>query len=309
MAKPRGILGRVLEGLGVTVLVAAAVVLAIRLTELAFRLSPASQLVQVFEVAGVLIVGYTLSHRLAAAVKAWARQNDRLAQSTAIGLLLDLLVAVGVVLALFAVFNVGLSTILYGSALTGVVLALASQTLLANVFAGLALIVASPFRNGDRISIISSSYGALAPSYAHEMVYPSYTGRVEGAGLFYTSLRLDGGQLAKVPNSVVIGALVVILSVREARLQRVRVTLPHTMTLEVLRDAVAHPAEPFPPTPEGRAGPNVEIAEIGAASWDGLVTLWTSEPDEDKVRGLVLRAILPKLAQPPVRSPPSPTPL
>ncbi|MCI4346713.1 MAG: mechanosensitive ion channel family protein [Thermoplasmata archaeon] len=309
MAGQRGILSRVFEGLGVTIAVAAAVLISLRLAVVAFRLAPTGPTVQVLEVAGVLIVGYTLSHRLTAAVKLWAQQNDRLAQITAIGLLLDLLVAAGVVLALFAVFNVGLSTILYGSALTGVVLALASQTLLANIFSGLVLIAASPFRNGDRISIISSSYGAIAPTYAHELVYPGYTGRVEGAGLFYTSLRLDGGQLAKIPNSVVIGALVVNLPAQEARLQRVRVTLPHTLTFSELQEAVAHPGQPFPPTPVGRPGPNVDVADVGPASWDGLVTLWTTEPDEDKVRGHVLRAILPKLAQPAGPPPPSPPPL
>jgi small-conductance mechanosensitive channel len=301
--------GRVLEGLGITILVAAAVLIALRIAEITFHLSASSQLVQAFEVAGVLIVGYTLSHRLTAAVKAWARQNDRLSQITAIGLLLDLLVAAGVALALFAVFNVGLSTILYGSALTGVVLALASQSLLANVFSGLVLIIASPYRNGDRIAIISSSYGALGSSYPHEMLYPEYTGRVEGAGLFYTTLRLTNGRLAKIPNSVVIAALVVNLSANEPYLVRVRVTLPHTFPFEAFKEAVAHPAAPFPIAPEGSGAPVVDVADVGPTSWDGLVTLWTTEPDADKVRGLVLRSILPKLAPPAAASPPASKPL
>jgi hypothetical protein len=291
------VVGRVAQGLGVTILVAAAVYIAIRLSELVFHLAPDSGTIAAFEVAGVLLVGYTLSHRLGAAIKAWAAQNNRFAQVTAIGLLVDLVVAAGVVLALFAVFNVGLSTLLFGGALTGVILALASQTLLANVFSGIILAVATPFRLGDRISIISSSYGALAPTYAHELLYPAYSGQVVQAGLFYTTLRLDNGRIAKVPNSVVITALVVVIPPREPHLLRVRMSLPHAFSPGQLAEAVAHPPRPYSPAAPGHSGPEVRVIDIGAASWDGLVSVWTTDTDDDKIRDEVLGAVQPALAR------------
>ncbi|MCI4335455.1 MAG: mechanosensitive ion channel family protein [Thermoplasmata archaeon] len=301
-----GMLRRVGQGLAITLVVAAAVVIAIRLVELAFHLAPGSTLVQGFEVAGVLVVGYTLSHRLTAAIKVWAAQNDRLSQVTAIGLLLDGVVAAGAVFALFAVFNVGLSTLLFGGALTGVVLALASQTLLANAFSGLSLIVAAPFRNGDRVSIISSSFGTLAPTYAHEMLSPAYTGRVLECGLFYTTLRLDTGQIAQVPNSVVIAALVVIHGRDQPHRLRIRVTLPHTVSLEQFSRAVAHPANPYAAPPPGFNGPEIRVAEIAPLSWDAVVTVWTLQPDDDQVRDQFLRVVLPQLAlTPPAESTPA----
>lgn len=291
------IAGRVLQGLGVTILVAAAVGIAIRLVEVLFHIPATSATIEGFEVAGVLVVGYTLSHRLGAAIKAWAAQNNRFAQVTAIGLFVDLLVAAGVVLALFAVFNVGLSTLLFGGALTGVILALASQTLLANVFSGLILAVATPFRLGDRISIISANYGALAPTYAHELLYPAYTGRVVQAGLFYTTMRLDSGRIAKVPNSVVISSLVVVFSSSEAHLVRIRLTLPHVVSPNALVDAVAHPARPYTPVAPGHDGPQVRVVDVSAASWDGLVSVWTTEPDDEKIRDEVLAAVQPVVAR------------
>ncbi|HEV2449169.1 MAG TPA: mechanosensitive ion channel family protein [Thermoplasmata archaeon] len=291
------IAGRVLQGLGVTILVAAAVGIAIRLVEVLFHIPGTSATVEAFEVAGVLVVGYTLSHRLGAAIKAWAAQNNRFAQVTAIGLFVDLLVAAGVVLALFAVFNVGLSTLLFGGALTGVILALASQTLLANVFSGLILAVAAPFHHGDRISIISANYGALAPTYAHELLYPAYTGRVVQAGLFYTTMVLDSGRIAKVPNSVVIASLVVVFASSEAHLVRVRLTLPHLVSPGALVDAVAHPARPYSPVAPGHDGPQVRVADVSAASWDGLVSVWTTEPDDEKIRDEILAAVQPVVAR------------
>ena len=50
-----------------------------------------------------------------------------------------------------------------------------------------------PRRPGDRVAFVTSSYGALAPSYPHEMMYPGYSGTVRDVGLIYTVIELDGG--------------------------------------------------------------------------------------------------------------------
>src|SRR5688572_25603129 len=88
------------------------------------------------------------------------------------------------------------ATLALGGAITAVVLGLAAQQTLGNVFAGIVLIAVRPFKVGDRVRLQA---GALA-------------GQVEGVvsslGLLYTTFA-QGGDSVMVPNNVVLSAAVV----------------------------------------------------------------------------------------------------
>jgi small-conductance mechanosensitive channel len=86
-----------------------------------------------------------------------------------------------------------------------------------------------PRRPGDRVAFVTSSYGALAPSYPHEMMYPGYSGTVRDVGLIYTVIELDGGGLAKFPNGIVLNALSLHQLPGAARAARVRMTFPQSI--------------------------------------------------------------------------------
>jgi small-conductance mechanosensitive channel len=91
--------------------------------------------------------------------------------------------------------QVDVGSLLLGGAVTGVVVGIAAQQALGNVFAGVVLLLSRPFTVGDDIRLRS---GALAGEL---------NGRVTGMGLTYVALLTDDGPLA-VPNAQVLAAAV-----------------------------------------------------------------------------------------------------
>ncbi|WP_045877287.1 mechanosensitive ion channel family protein [Pseudofrankia sp. DC12] len=83
--------------------------------------------------------------------------------------------------------------LLLGGALTGVFVGIASQQALANVCAGLVLLLARPFNIGDHVRVRSGALGGIL------------TGQVTGMGLSYVSLLTEDGPLS-IPNSAMLAA-------------------------------------------------------------------------------------------------------
>jgi small-conductance mechanosensitive channel len=101
---------------------------------------------------------------------------------------------------------------LVGIGFFGIVVGLAAQAVLGNLFSGLMLLAARPFNINDRIALITWQYGKFAPSLAHGWMEPSYTGVVKGISLTYTRILTDSNALLKVPNSIVTQSLIMNLS-------------------------------------------------------------------------------------------------
>ncbi|MDG6989218.1 MAG: mechanosensitive ion channel family protein [Nitrososphaerota archaeon] len=128
--------------------------------------------------------------------------------------------------------------LLAGGTFTGLVLGLAGQQTLSNVFAGLLILTSRPFLVGNRITLSTWQWGFVVPSYppkffSDDLLIPGYTGVVEDIHLNYTAIRLDEGTLVKVPNSIVIQASVVDQSPSE-RLVRVRYDVPKPVDTALL---------------------------------------------------------------------------
>lgn len=247
------------------------------------------------EAGAILLVAYAAARAFTSATNEVLRRRGQQAHGATIRIFLNLLIAVVALLALFDLAGVSAQSIFLGSAFAGIVLGLAAQTVLSNVFSGLLLVLANPFRPGDRVSFISSSYGAFAPSYPHEMAYPSYSGSVQDVTLLYTILRLDAGGIAKVPNSVVLGALVLQPEVGTPKAHRVRMTFPLTVPVQNVEAALAEISNTFSED-AARTPPRLEVADIGAASWDAVIVLWSPILEDGLVRDRVMRAVLPHVA-------------
>ncbi|GAA2527415.1 hypothetical protein GCM10010434_089570 [Winogradskya humida] len=118
---------------------------------------------------------------------------------TAAAAMLRLLVQLGgyliVAFSVFDLIGVGLQHLLVGSAVTGVILGLAAQPVLSNLFAGLVLLFSRPYVTGERVRVMS---GALNGPL---------TGTVVSAGLLYTMLETDDGPL-NIPNSALMASAV-----------------------------------------------------------------------------------------------------
>lgn len=94
-----------------------------------------------------------------------------------------------------SVAGVDARTLLVGGAFTAVIVGLAAQQTLGNLFAGMVLLSARPFRVGDRVRLQG---GPLAGQIE---------GTVSSQGLLYTTF-LAGEEIVRVPNSVVLNVAV-----------------------------------------------------------------------------------------------------
>jgi small-conductance mechanosensitive channel len=94
-----------------------------------------------------------------------------------------------------ALFHVPISQLIVGGVLTSVIVGIAAQQAMSNVFAGMVLLIARPFRAGDTIWLRGSGLGG------------ELTGTVTEIGITY--VRLDtGASVMAVPNSQVLNAVV-----------------------------------------------------------------------------------------------------
>jgi small-conductance mechanosensitive channel len=93
-----------------------------------------------------------------------------------------------VLIALFSLLDLPLGHLLVGGAITGVVVGIAAQQSLGNVFAGLVLLLARPFTIGDEVRVRTGAMGG------------PLDGTVVGMDLLYTKLLTDEGEL-QVPNA------------------------------------------------------------------------------------------------------------
>lgn len=247
------------------------------------------------EAGAILLVAYAVARSMTSASTAILQRRGIASRSHAVRLFINLIVAVVAVLVLFNLAGVSAESLFLGSAFVGIVLGLAAQTVLANVFAGLLIVLADPYRPGDRVSFVTSNYGLLAASYPHEETYPSYTGTVRDVGLIYTVIELDEGGLAKFPNGLVLNALTLYHAPGDVQAFRVRMTFPQSVTVAAVERAVSEVPASLLGVAEGRPPPRVEVVDISEKTWDALVVVWTTAVDEDKVRDIVLRGVLSKL--------------
>jgi Mechanosensitive ion channel len=133
-----------------------------------------------------------------------------------------------------AVLNVSVERLIVGAGLAGVVLGIAAQQSLGNIFAGLVLILAQPFVVGDHIRIRSGALGGIFDAWVLEM------------SLTYVTVRTDDGEL-KIPNTAMLAAGVGKLPPEELPPGPAQAT-PATST-----PAQTSPVQPAPAQPAAQA--------------------------------------------------------
>lgn len=254
--------------------------------------------VLLLEGGAIVAVAALVARAVTNATSSFLEHHGLRARGHTVRLFLNLLVAIATVLGLFKLSGVSATSILLGAGFTGIVLGLASQTVLANVFAGLLIVFADPFRPGDRVGLVTWQFGILPPSYPHEAQPPTYTGTVEDVGLNYTTIALDTGGIAKVPNGIVIQALVVLP--RGATVHRVRMTLPSGVPVAKVEAALPAVAQALPSPFTGAPPPRLELSDLSVASWDATVVVWSQVREPAEVRDRVLRAVHAQLPAVPV---------
>jgi small conductance mechanosensitive channel len=213
--------------------------------------------VRVFTVVALVILGWAFARDVGRSVgPALFRRMDPATAGT-VGFLLRL-VTIGIAL-LVALHVAGLdpATLALGGAVTAVVLGLAAQQTLGNVFAGTVLLSARPFRVGDRVRLQGGP------------VAGNVEGVVSSLGLLYLTLA-SGDDSIMVPNSVVLSMAVIPL--REPEGVNLRARLPG----EVLPSDVQDRLEESIKVPT-RSDPRILLEEVDG---DEIVVRIEATPED-----------------------------
>ncbi len=118
------------------------------------------------------------------------------ATAASIRLILTLIGLVVVLLMALAILRIGVSQLLLGGTITGIILGIAAQQSLGNVFAGIVLLLARPFRAGDFVRVRTGSLGG------------PLEGHIVSVGLIYVVFSTEEG-MTLVPNLTLLAAGIV----------------------------------------------------------------------------------------------------
>ncbi|EZQ01908.1 mechanosensitive ion channel protein MscS [Candidatus Acidianus copahuensis] len=181
----------------------------------------------------ILIGGIILTNLVSKLIK---NEISRILGQTASGTLNLGLKTIGYIVTIIAamsILKIGITSILFGGTVTGIIAGLALETPLSNVFSGIFLMLSRPFSIGDRVTISTWQYGLLAPTYppkfsSNDFLIPGYTGKIIDISLMYTSLLTDENVLLKIPSSIMIQAAIFVHN-EEYRLVRTKYEIPKTI--------------------------------------------------------------------------------
>jgi small conductance mechanosensitive channel len=147
--------------------------------------------VRIATVAALVVLGWGLARQLGRGVAPQLFRRMDPGTAGTVGFLIRLLTIALMLAVALRIAGLKADTLAVGGAFTAIVLGLAAQQTLSNLFAGLVLISTRPFRVGERVRFQG---GPLA-------------GQIEGIvgslGLFYTTL-VDGADRILVPNNTIL---------------------------------------------------------------------------------------------------------
>ncbi|HEX4279572.1 MAG TPA: mechanosensitive ion channel family protein [Solirubrobacteraceae bacterium] len=198
-----------------------------------FGVHPGSTVTTVIQIAAVVTLlglGWAIARDIGRiAGPTFFRRMDPGTAGT-VGFLVRLVTVVITVVVALDVAGLSAGSLVATSAFTAVILGLAAQQTLGNLFAGMVLLSARPFRVGERVRFQAGAVGG------------QIEGIVSSLGLLYTTL-VQGDDRIMVPNNVVLSAVVV--PIREPESVDVKVRLgkgiPVTQVQKILDDGVETP--------------------------------------------------------------------
>jgi len=148
-----------------------------------------------------------------------------------------------IILAVLASLGIDLSSVILGSAFGSVIIGLAAQQSLSNLFAGILIIWNKPFVLGDYVEINTWQYSFLMPTispkfFSRDEFLASIKGVVDEITIFYTVIKRNDETIVKLPNSIVIQALIVTHT--ENRLDNIRFEVPKGKDFNKLKESLGN---------------------------------------------------------------------
>jgi small-conductance mechanosensitive channel len=171
--------------------------------------------VRVATVVALLVLGWTLARQLARGIAPQLFRRLDPATAGTVGFLIRLATILLATAVGLRIAGLSPGALAVGGAFTAVIVGLAAQQTLGNLFAGLVLLSTRPFRVGERVQLRG---GPMAGTVE---------GIVSSLGLFYTTL-VDGADRVMIPNSVLLQLAVIPL--REPERVELRARFPADVT-------------------------------------------------------------------------------
>lgn len=196
--------------------------------------------IRIVTVIALLMLGWALIRDLGRLLGPSLFRRMDPATAGTVGFLIRLFGVVTITGVALRIAGLGASELAVGGAFTAIIAGLAAQQTLGNLFAGLVLLSARPFRVGDRVKLLGSGI--------------EIEGVVSSLGLLYTTF--DAGEnTTLVPNSSVLN--VAVTPLREPEGVDLRARLPNDVTPsqveQILRENVQTPL---------RGRPSVSLEEL-----------------------------------------------
>ncbi|AWR98730.1 mechanosensitive ion channel family protein [Metallosphaera hakonensis] len=240
-------------------------------------------------VVGILAVTYLLS----LLVKRRLANSIGIDNASSLGFVIRV---IGYALALAGVlsaFKVGLGEALAAGGFAGLVLGLASQDVLSNVFGGIMLLLSRPYKVGQRITVSTWQYGLDFPTYSpkyysNDYLIPGYTGKVVDISLLYTIIETDELAELKIPNSIMIQAAIFVHDKNERRKVRTRYEISKDLdpdaVIEIIREEISKMDDLIEP-------PTVRILEATQTSFVLGIDVISRSIYEEPVRSEVIKRV------------------
>ncbi|MDA8337382.1 MAG: mechanosensitive ion channel family protein [Peptococcaceae bacterium] len=160
----------------------------------------------------ILVVGYLASFIVERYVFRYSADHPGLRRQAMLRFLTRLFIYIAVAVAVLSAFGVSIGSALFGGAFLTVLVGLAGQTVLGNLLAGVALVLARPFEVGDRVTFMTWQYPLILPSYPHPTLRPVHAGGIIDINMMHTALQTDEGPVLLIPNGILIQAAIENLS-------------------------------------------------------------------------------------------------
>ena len=228
--------------------------------------------VRVATVAALVILGWWMARSLGRGLAPALFRRMEPGTAGIVGFLIRLVTIVVVTVVALRIAGLHSSTLAVGGVFTAVLVGLAAQQTLGNLFAGLVLLGTRPFRVGERVRLVG---GALAGSLE---------GIVGSLGLFYTDL-VSGADRIMVPNSMLLNVAVVPL--REPERVELRARFGGDITPQGVQELLYRSI-----TVPTRYSPHVELEELDGDELVMRVVVTPMRPaDGSKLASEVLAAV------------------
>ncbi|MGC8580735.1 MAG: mechanosensitive ion channel family protein [Thermoplasmata archaeon] len=193
---------------------------------------------------------------------------------------------------IFYVLKIDLSGLVLGGAFAGIVIGLAAQTVLSNLFAGFIILFVKNLKIGDKITFVTWQYSLIAPTYSpkfysQDFVTPGYTGTIEDISYIYVVLRNEENKQIFIPTSIFIQSLIINHSQEKHSYIKIRYEVDKKMNIENVMEKIIEKISEM----EGILKPSVNLTDITSASYVLSIKAMVKIHEEETQRTKILLEI------------------